>query len=104
MVRVGKTSSPVCGSAGAEATSVPIKRKGLPSIRTMLVRRCARPVQWVVFTSVNLSACDQMLKYGSQATSGTAGGRNGAAMAERAQRTVQNTGRGRNDFLFEDRR
>src|SRR5712691_10468427 len=37
---------------------------------------CARPVQCTVAASVSLSAGDQMEKYGSCATSGTAGGRN----------------------------
>ena len=50
-------------------------RKVFPSIRTRLVSRCGLPVQWVVSASVNLSAGDQMLKYGSHATNGTEGGR-----------------------------
>src|SRR5262245_33014461 len=52
-----------------------MRRKAFPSIRTRLVNRCGAPVQWVVPVSVNLSAGDQMLKYGSHATSGTEGGR-----------------------------
>ncbi len=48
----------------------------------MLVRRCGLPVQCVVPVSVSLSAGDQMLKYGSHATSGTDGGRKVSAPAE----------------------
>ena len=33
------------------------------------------PVQWLLQPSVSRSAADQMLKYGSQTTSGAAGGR-----------------------------
>ena len=53
-----------------------MSRKVFPSMRTRLVSRCGLPVQCVVSRSVNLSACDQMLKYGSTATRGTAGGAN----------------------------
>ena len=85
IVRVGKTSTPVCGSAGTAAGSLPITRNALPSIRTRLVRRCGLPVQCVVSASVSLSPGDQMLKYGSCATSGTAGGRSGASAATMAR-------------------
>jgi hypothetical protein len=40
------------------------------------------PVQCRVISSVGRSANDQMLKYGSCVTSGTAGGRNDAVCAE----------------------
>ena len=76
IVRVGWTSSCVCGKTGSLAGSLPISRKTFPSIRTRLVSRCALPVQCIVSASASLSAGDQMLKYGSHATSGTAGGRN----------------------------
>ena len=51
-------------------------RYGFPSIRTMLHMALIAPVQCRGQSSVNLSAGDQMLKYGSWTTSGTAGGRN----------------------------
>src|ERR1035438_1775538 len=50
-------------------------RKFFPSIFTNPVNCRALPVQCVVSASVSLSAGDQRLKYGSQATSGTDGGR-----------------------------
>src|SRR5438552_18721298 len=102
MVRVGSTSRFVCGSAGIFAGSLPITRNPLPSIRTKLVSRCGLPVQWTVSASVSLSAGDQMLKYGSHATSGTAGGRRvgtGAPFAIKeaaANKTVKPVG----EFVF----
>jgi hypothetical protein len=71
-----------------------MSRKALPSIRTKLVKRCCLPVQWVVSTSVSLSPGDQMLKYGSQATNGTDGGRNvsacGCYPADQREKETQN--------------
>jgi hypothetical protein len=52
-----------------------MKRKGLPSMRTMPVMGCGVPVQWVVSESVRLSVVDQTLKYGSCVMRGVAGGR-----------------------------
>jgi hypothetical protein len=49
-------------------------------MRTSRDRLFGFPVQWIVPVSVNRSAADQMLKYGSWATSGTAGGRSGAKL------------------------
>ena len=71
----------VYNSAGTLAGSLPISRNPLPSIRTRPVSRCGFPVQCTVSASDNLSPGDQMLKYGSHATSGTEGGRSGAACA-----------------------
>jgi hypothetical protein len=53
-----------------------MSRYALPSIRTKLTNGCARRVQWRVTSSVSRSDMDQMLKYGSLVTKGTAGGRN----------------------------
>jgi hypothetical protein len=39
-----------------------MNRKGLPSMRTMPVRGCGAPVQWVVSEAVRLSVVDQTLK------------------------------------------
>src|SRR2546423_8653467 len=102
MVRVGKTSRLVFDKGGTAATSLPINRNGFPSMRTMLVNRWARPVQWVVLTSVSLSAWDQILKYGSHATSGTAGGRNGAdaACAQPARQAQIRTSKVRQYFFI----
>src|ERR1035441_7983603 len=47
-------------------------------MRTSADKLLGLPVQWVVPASVRRSAADQMLKYGSWATSGTAGGGMGA--------------------------
>src|ERR1041385_3324980 len=59
-----------------------------------LVSRCRFPVQCTVSASVNLSAGDQMLKYGSHATSGTDGGRKvgggSAAPSARATKVKKN--------------
>src|SRR5438128_7600019 len=53
----------------------PINRAVSPSMRISDVSGWARPVQGTVATSVSRSAGDQIEKYGSCATSGTAGGR-----------------------------
>src|SRR5262245_20354778 len=78
MVRVGRTWRPVCASAGASAGFAPATRYVLPSIRTSEKSVCGFPVQWRVSASFNRSLNDQTLKYGSDATSGTAGGRKAA--------------------------
>src|SRR5258705_3536608 len=75
MLRVGVTSRFVWARAGTAAGSLLMMRKALPSTRTRLERRWGFPVQWTVSASARWSAGDQMLKYGSQATSGTDGGR-----------------------------
>src|SRR5579864_4831395 len=59
----------------------PITRTVSPSIRISDVSGCARPVQCTVAASVSRSAGDQMEKYGSEATRGTAGGRSTEAPA-----------------------
>ena len=74
MLRVGNTVRLVCSKAGTVAGLAPMTRYALPSMRTKLVSRCARPVQCVVSTSFNLSPGDQMLKYGSHTTIGVEGG------------------------------
>src|ERR1039458_297172 len=53
-------------------------------MRTSADKLLGLPVQWVVPVSVRRSAADQMLKYGSWATSGTAGGRMGARVCAKA--------------------
>src|SRR5919112_731234 len=49
-------------------------------MRTMPTMPCGAPVQCFVRSSARRSLIDHTLKYGSCATSGTAGGRNGAAV------------------------
>src|ERR1035437_100089 len=53
-------------------------------MRTSADKLLGLPVQWVVPVSVRRSAADQMLKYGSWASSGTAGGRIGARVCVKA--------------------
>ena len=53
----------------------PMMRNAWPSMRTREVSGCGFPVQCRVGPPVNSSFADQMLKYGSHVTSGTAGGR-----------------------------
>src|SRR2546425_3102632 len=91
-------------------------RNPFPSIRTKLVSRCGLPVQWTVSASVSLSAGDQMLKYGSHVTSGTAGGRRvaldcveaGVAMADAraamAMHALSNAGEGKYFGFFMNQR
>src|SRR5438477_7580540 len=61
--------------AGVERGKAPIQRNICPSILASPISGCAVPVQWRVGASVKESFIDQMLKYGSCVTSGTAGGR-----------------------------
>src|SRR5690242_14582759 len=77
MVRVGSTFKSVCPIAGVVLLrrSDPKYRYVFPSIRTKPCIDCTVPVQWRVGPSVSLSFIDQMLKYGSCAINGTAGGR-----------------------------
>src|ERR1035437_7367713 len=53
-------------------------------MRTSADKLLGLPVQWVVPVSVRRSAADQMLKYGSWTTSGTAGWRMGARVCAKA--------------------
>src|SRR5437016_1920494 len=79
MLRVSVTCTPVCGRAGTSAGSLPMRRKGLPSMRIRLASGCSLRVQCRVVSSVRRSAIDQTLKFGLMAINGTAGGRNGAS-------------------------
>lgn len=66
-------------------------RNVLPSMRARAVSVFGLPVQWRVPSAFRRSAIDQMLKYGSCATSGTAGGLMGAGVCPGAAsvRTVK---------------
>src|SRR6478672_11106687 len=64
-------------------------------MRTRLISVCGLPVQWCVSASFKRSLNDQTLRYGSHVTSGTAGGRNGAACASVEMRSTNGSA-----FLF----
>ena len=72
------------GSGAASAGCRPTTRSDWPSMRRVPCKGWGRPVQWVVSQSVSRSAGDQMLKYGSCATSGTAGARKSTGCANAA--------------------
>src|SRR4051812_514987 len=57
---------------------LPMRTYGLPSMRIIAVIALIAPVQWCGQSVLSLSLNDQTEKYGSCATSGTAGGRMGA--------------------------
>src|SRR4051812_46974122 len=57
---------------------LPMRTYALPSMRMIAVIALIAPVQWCGQSALSLSLKDQTEKYGSCATSGTAGGRMGA--------------------------
>jgi hypothetical protein len=77
-----------------------MKRKGLPSMRTMPVMGWGVPVQWVVSESVRLSVVDQTLKYGSCVMSGVAGGRCCAERGRTLSRDETATSRNGSEFFM----
>ena len=83
-VCVGRTFVDSCGNAGTSAGVAPQRRHVRPSASSSTVIGCFAPDQWVVSTSVSLSAALHTLKNGSTETSGTAGGRKACAAAAQA--------------------